>query len=151
MRLDLRKVEEQISEVAKQEKVEEERKVLLEKANRDVRKELGDELELLEIQLDTDKPRVIRRVEELMAEFIYGNNVSLGAILNNFIREYGLLVDKRKVIENIYYEGCGEEYAYAVQRGMRISFGSFNEQIYERLIDKYGHRFTLNVKCPSIE
>jgi hypothetical protein len=104
-------------------------------------KELNNYLEnniLLEKRCVTDI------IETFYGCAISANNIQIISLLNLFVRENNIKINKSNVIIEIYYADFRAEYDKQMkQYGCRIMLGSFDDKIEEEYIYKYWSMFDI--------
>jgi hypothetical protein len=96
----------------------------------------------LENDILLEKRQVTKIIETFYGCVISANNIQIISLLNLFVRENNIKINKSNVIEEIYYADC--RYEYDKQKkvyGCRIELGSFNDKIQQEYIYKYWSMF----------
>ena len=96
----------------------------------------------LENDIFLEKRQVIEIIETFYGCAISANNIQIISLLNLFVRENNIKINKSNVIEEIYYADFRYEY-YKQKKvyGCRIELGSFNDKIQQEYIYKYWSMF----------
>jgi hypothetical protein len=92
----------------------------------------------LENDIFLEKRRLADIIETFYGSAISANNIQIISLLNLFVRENNIKINKSNVIEEIYYADFRHEYdKQKEQYGCRIELGSFDNKIRQEYIDKY--------------
>lgn len=92
----------------------------------------------LENDIFLEKRELSDIVETFYGCAISTNNIKIIALLNLFVREYNVKINKFNVIYEIYYADFRNEYSRQKELfGCRIELGSFTQKIQEEYIHKY--------------
>ena len=96
----------------------------------------------LENDIFLEKRQVTEIIETFYGCAISANNIQIISLLNLFVRENNIKINKSNVIEEIYYADF--RYEYDKQKklyGCRIYLGLFNDKIQQEYIYKYWSMF----------
>lgn len=80
---------------------------------------------LTKLELCENKEIIVNKIEELMGECLYRNNIRFVASLNLLVRNMDIKYSKNKIIEHVYYAECRQEHHKGYKNGCLISFHSF--------------------------
>lgn len=98
----------------------------------------------LENDIFLEKRQITDIIETFYGCAISANNIQIISLLNLFVRENNIKINKSNVIEEIYYADF--RYEYDKQKklyGCRIQLGSFNNKIQEEYIYRYWNMFNI--------
>jgi len=98
----------------------------------------------LENNILLEKRYVTDIIETFYGCAISANNIQIISLLNLFVRENNIKINKSNVIIEIYYADFRAEYDKQMkQYGCRIMLGSFDDKIEEKYIYKYWSMFDI--------
>ncbi len=96
----------------------------------------------LDYNIFLEKRLVSEIIETFYGSAISANNIQIIALLNLFVRENNIKINKSNVIDEIYYANFRNEYEYQLKLyGCRIELDSFSNKIQEEYIFKYWNIF----------
>lgn len=95
----------------------------------------------LENNIFLEKRQLTEIIETFYGCAISANNIQIISLLNLFVRENNIKINKLNVIEEIYYADFRYEYDKKKLYGFRIELGSFNNKIQQEYICKYWSMF----------
>lgn len=85
---------------------------------------------------------IVSNIETFYGSAISANNILMISLLNLFVRENNIKINKSNVIREIYYADCRHDYEKQLKLySSRIEFGSFSGEIREEYISKYWNIF----------
>jgi predicted metal-binding protein len=88
--------------------------------------------------LDKSKEDLIKKtyiISDLYGTAISFNNIQIIALLNLFVKENNVIINKTEVLESIYHADCRQESAR--NKDCLIKFRSFDDIIKKEYEDKY--------------
>ena len=85
---------------------------------------------------------IVSNIETFYGSAISANNILMISLLNLFVRENNIKINKSNVIREIYYADCRYDYEKQLKLySSRIEVGSFSDEIQEEYISKYWNIF----------
>ena len=96
----------------------------------------------LENDILKNKIQLTDIIETFYGSAVSANNIQIISLLNLFVRENNIKINKFNVIKQIYYADCRYEYDKKLKLyGCRLQFGLFDNKIQQKYIDKYCSMF----------
>ena len=92
----------------------------------------------LENDIFLEKIQLTDIIETFYGSAVSANNIQIISLLNLFIRENNIKINKFNVIKEIYYADFRYEYDKKIKLyECRLQLGSFDNKIQQEYIDKY--------------
>lgn len=79
-------------------------------------------------------------IDELYGNAIFLGNLPIVAMLNLFVRENNIIIDKTEILRSIYSGDCAQIFM-RTRNDRCISFQKYNAEIEEKYMNRYFHMF----------
>jgi hypothetical protein len=97
-------------------------------------------LDKLEINIQNTR-KITFQIEKFLSTAIFHNNSIIISILNLFIREYNIIIDKKNILENIYWAKIRDKQANNKYTRECCTYYDFCESDYLEYLAKYPDLF----------